>query len=183
VVLQIKLKDVVLEIPKEVLEPIETYLSQTGFGFESGGILLGSKVEHEERLIVTEMTLPSPKDESGPFTFVRNAEPANKLISQAWEASDGITNYLGEWHTHNEKIPHPSFVDENLMRQVVEEKSCLFNHAFMIIIGNTGQAFVGMVDTKQSGDFSDCKIIHLSCGSAAKSKGAHSQKPLGRPVL
>jgi integrative and conjugative element protein (TIGR02256 family) len=151
-----------LDVPEEVLEPIAEHLSQSGFGVESGGIILGGKVEGENRYIVKEMTLPSPEDESGPFSFIRNAEPANKLISRAWKESDGTTNYLGEWHTHNEETPRPSFVDKDLIQQVISEKSSLFDCVFMIIIGNSGQAFVGMADnTIHSEIFKDNKIVGL----------------------
>jgi integrative and conjugative element protein (TIGR02256 family) len=32
-------------------------------------------------------------------------------IDLAWKTSAGTSAYLGEWHTHPEDIPSPSFID------------------------------------------------------------------------
>ena len=72
--------------------------------------------------------------------------PANKLINSAWRKSKGTVNYLGEWHTHNESKPVPSKTDKSLMLQVVEDSSCPFTRAFMLIIGNAGEVYVGVTN-------------------------------------
>ena len=160
--------DMTLSFAENVLKPVFEYLSETSFKYESGGFILGSQVEDESAFIITRMTLPDKEDERGAVSFMRNRIPADKLISDERNGSNGSENYLGEWHTHNEDIPHPSITDNLLMRQVDWEKSCLFDHAFMIIFGNNGKAYVGKVDTAFEGDFTDSMVVDIGNGWHSK---------------
>ena len=79
--------------------------------------------------------------------FVRSSKHAQKTINKLWSESGGIVNYLGEWHTHNEKVPIPSLIDKALLKQIYIEQSNPFNYYFMFILGNDGKLFVGVVDS------------------------------------
>lgn len=150
-----------LLIPEEAIEKVRRYKAEVGFRNESGGIILGGQSESGLDFIVKDLTLPSPTDDCGPYHYMRDKNAANELIAQAWEDSDGTINYLGEWHTHNEGRPHPSYVDGNLMHQVSENKSCLFDRAFMIILGYEGIAFLGMVEPKSKTVFLESQHVKL----------------------
>lgn len=114
---------------------------------ESGGILLGKKDINDDTYYITSVTTPSLFDKAGPIMFVRSNKHAQKTINRLWSESDGIVNYLGEWHTHNEKAPTPSLIDKALLKQIYIEKSNPFNYYFMLILGNDGKLFVGVVDS------------------------------------
>ena len=148
-----------LLVPESVIEKVRKYKEEVGFRNESGGIILGSQSETGLDFVVKDMTLPSPTDDFGPYHYMRDKEAANKLIAKAWKESDGIINYLGEWHTHNESLPHPSYVDKDLMRQVAKNGSCLFDRAFMIILGYRGAAFVGEIDPGHQKVFLDSLYV------------------------
>lgn len=162
---QIVLDDgVKLSISESALERIRNYLTTAGFKHESGGVILGGQSGTGLEFVVADMTLPDSLDDHGPYHYVRRAKPAEKLIRDAWEKTDGAINYLGEWHTHNEQKPHPSYVDRNLMVQVSNENACLFDRAFMIIVGYEGTAFIGEVNPREQEVFCSkayAKILDL----------------------
>lgn len=151
--------DVSLELPDEILQRMITITSKLGFREESGGILLGSKDVSNKRYVVKDFTYPEPGDERSPWYFIRKKEPSNEAIRKAWEESDGTVNYLGEWHTHDEDMPTPSSTDKNLVREVVEDKSSLFEDVFMLIIGGGGGMFCGTAETNGDGRFRDVNRV------------------------
>ncbi|ACU95064.1 hypothetical protein Ccur_13890 [Cryptobacterium curtum DSM 15641] len=135
-----------LRFAGSVVEEISNLIASKGFDSESGGILLGKQVLGTQHFEVTLASKPSAFDVSRRFSFLRRMSPANKLINSAWRKSKGTVNYLGEWHTHNESKPVPSKTDKSLMLQVVEDSSCPFTRAFMLIIGNAGEVYVGVTN-------------------------------------
>ena len=150
-----------LLVPESVIEKVRKYKEEVGFRNESGGIILGSQSETGLDFVVKDMTLPSPTDDFGPYHYMRDKHAANKLIAKAWEESGGTVNYLGEWHTHNERRPHPSYVDRSLMHQVSENESCLFDRAFMMILGFEGVSFLGMAEPKSNTVFAESLYVKL----------------------
>ncbi len=150
---------VLLELPDEVLQRMIEITSELGFHEESGGILLGSKDISNKRYLVKDFTCPGPDDERSPWYFIRKKDPSNEAIRKAWEESDGTVNYLGEWHTHDEDMPNPSSTDKNLVREVIEDKSSLYEDVFMLIIGGGGGMFCGAAETDGNGDFKDVNRI------------------------
>lgn len=151
--------NVTLELPNEILQRMIAITSVLGFHEESGGILLGSKDVSDKRYVVKDFTYPKPEDERSRWFFIRKKDPSNEAIREVWEESDGTINYLGEWHTHDEDMPTPSSTDENLISEVVEDKSSLFDDVFMIIIGGGGGMFCGTAETNGDGKFSDVSHV------------------------
>ena len=137
----------------EALSKVGSCIPRLGFSQESGGILLGSYDPKSHEYRVVDFTLPTNNDSRSTFSFIRNKDSANAEIKRAWERSNGTINYLGEWHTHDEVIPHPSSVDRNLMRDVIADGSCVFDHCFMLIFGSGGGVFCAMVQGDGNGEF------------------------------
>lgn len=92
---------------------------------EAGGILIGER--RGNNFVVTEVTTPSPIDTSSRYHFVRKGSHHQKHIDSAYERSDGKLNYLGEWHTHPERIASPSRTD------FINWKKSLGNHLPSIV--------------------------------------------------
>lgn len=140
-----------LIFPEQPLAKLRNVLATNGCDFESGGILLGSRESRTSRFIVKEMTFPSHLETRRRFLFVRSKHEANQAIKRAWTVSGGTVNYLGEWHTHNEKIPNPSCIDRSLINEVIADGVVPLGRIFMLIAGNSDELFVGMAalgDTK-----------------------------------
>ena len=80
---------------------------------------------------------------------VTNKDVAQKEINRQWMESDGLVNYLGEWHTHAQVNPKPSIVDLSLLRQIIKDHSSLWPHLLMLILGQAGSAILIVVEQKR----------------------------------
>jgi integrative and conjugative element protein (TIGR02256 family) len=84
---------------------------------EAGGILLGKRRgKHLEVLLATE---PMCTDRRQPFFFEREAHGHAAAALEAWAAGGGTVDYLGEWHTHPQRMPVPSSVDRMEWRKLL----------------------------------------------------------------
>ncbi len=110
---------------------------------ESGGVLIGKVKTDYSEIQIVDITEPTIYDKSGKYYFVRNKEHSQKLINEYWGKSDGILNYIGEWHTHPEINPSPSKIDEDLLSYCVKNNIYMFPWLFMIIVGYTGNLYLG----------------------------------------
>ncbi|MTI47822.1 MAG: hypothetical protein FH761_08275 [Firmicutes bacterium] len=132
----------ILSIEGNVILKIMKYRQKQGM-HESGGILLGKVRNDYSELIITDISEPCIKDKSGRCYFIRNKENAQMIINKEWEKSNGEINYLGEWHTHPEINPNPSFIDRRLLKQCIKKNKYPFHGLFMIIVGTNGHLYVG----------------------------------------
>ena len=146
-----------LIIETKLLEKLYGYV-QVGSAPENGGVLLGKKDIESETYFVTDLSVPSSKDIKRRFSFIRNKDVAQKLIDQRWKDSDGVENYLGEWHTHPEMNP-PSSVDKKLINTIIEDKSNVFSKVFLIILGIDKSIYVGLANADRSKKIIDFKIV------------------------
>ena len=42
-----------------------------------------------------------------------------------WEQSNELIGYLGEWHTHPQRIPYPSALDLRESKKIAKLNSCI----------------------------------------------------------
>jgi len=121
---------------------------QTKFSFfESGGILLGRVFE--DYIFIDKATIPGEGDKRGPLFFHRSKARAQLITNRAFLRSKGKQIYIGEWHTHREKEPHPSFIDKFEIRRAFHKSKLNLNFLILIIVGNDdalGNIWTGYVD-------------------------------------
>lgn len=125
-----------------VMDKLNKYRQLEGMS-EAGGILLGKIKTDYSEYIIEDISEPSKMDKRSRFSFVRNRKSAQRIINKSFKESNGIIQYLGEWHTHPQINPFPSPIDKNLLIQCsknIENVSCTI---FMIILGFDGSLFVG----------------------------------------
>ncbi|HAN20401.1 MAG: hypothetical protein A2Y15_08590 [Clostridiales bacterium GWF2_36_10] len=147
-----------LEIDDFVLNKI-FYYTQTKYRNESGGILLGKKYANINKYSINDVSVPCPKDKQGRCFFLRNKINAQKIINTKWIESNGIINYLGEWHTHGVELPIPSITDHKLISQIIHDKSNVFEHVFMLILGSKKDLYVGLANSSYNDKIFESKII------------------------
>lgn len=147
-----------LIINPEIIDEMNKY-RQIDNRNESGGVLLGKKELNNFTYVISNITVPSVYDCSSKTSFVRNKDYTQQQINEIWKNSNGIVNYVGEWHTHSVNNPIPSITDKRLIHQLYRDKTNVFQHFFMIILGNTGNLFIGIVDSKSGGRFRYKKLI------------------------
>lgn len=78
---------------------------------EAGGVLLGRYVDNSADIVIDAVTVPQDGDLQARSRFLRARRGHQVLIDDVWNESNGTVTYLGEWHTHPEAVPHPSWVD------------------------------------------------------------------------
>src|SRR5687767_11009440 len=102
---------------------------------EAGGVLLGRLIRNSCDAIVDEGTSPTPQDHRGRFFFRRAGPPTQRRITEAWFQSEGVVNYLGEWHTHPEDVPSPSSTDLKNWRKLVRTARFEQDSLIFVIVG------------------------------------------------
>jgi len=101
---------------------------------ERGGVLLG-RLFPDENLIVVVDAIESPAISSGYTELYVNNDIANKKMKQHWKESGGKITYIGDWHTHPEVIPFPSFIDRDTFKSTYRSSKIDQNFLLCVIIG------------------------------------------------
>jgi integrative and conjugative element protein (TIGR02256 family) len=99
---------------------------------EAGGILLGhQRGPHVE---ILRCTTPLPKDRRTRFGFVRQDKGHQEAATKEWLESGGAVNFVGEWHTHPERHPTPSWIDRRSWRHQMASRG--LDPLVFIIVGS-----------------------------------------------
>lgn len=115
----------------DVLRVFKRYRQRFNWQLESGGILLGRRRgKHLEVMLATE---PSDKDRRSAYSFVREADRHAELAEQAWRRGEKQIDYLGEWHTHPQRVPTPSTVDRYEWGKLILQRPKLTTTLFVIV--------------------------------------------------
>lgn len=107
-------------IEQSVLQTLQTTASAADYHHEVGGVLLGCY--RGAHLHVLEATRPQARDRFSFTSFVRAPFGHQLLATKAWRRSGGTTTYIGEWHSHPERLPTPSSIDRASWDQAVAEQ-------------------------------------------------------------
>ena len=127
-------KDIKLIIKKEIILELSNYRQITVHKNENGGMLIGSKLLHDNILESNDMTHPLIEDSFSPTTFKRS-NSHNDILKEKWKKSNHTKMYLGEWHTHPQDIPSPSSEDIDNWVKLMERSKTESEILMFIIIG------------------------------------------------
>lgn len=125
----------VLLIDAEPLATMLGYRQTTRRDPEAGGVVLGRYLRDAPHVVVDEVTVPMKGDRRWLTVFHRGRAEHQKIIDERWRASGGTCQYLGEWHTHPESVPHASQVDECDWRRRLRNDTFDSDSLFFIIVG------------------------------------------------
>ncbi|EGU40157.1 putative metal-dependent protease of the PAD1/JAB1 superfamily [Vibrio ichthyoenteri ATCC 700023] len=103
---------------------IELLQSHRQFDFESkeaGGVLIGER--RGSHLVICDISEPGEGDTRHRFSINRKGPHHQAKVDVAFSLSNGTQQYIGEWHTHPEDIPSPSFTDKfSWLRYISSQK-------------------------------------------------------------
>jgi len=115
---------------------------------EAGGQLFARITRYE--IFVEEATGPRPTDRRGRTHYTPDRQAERREILERFALG---LHYVGDWHTHPERVPTPSYVD----RFTISDCSRRSNHKLacflLIVVGN--------------GSFPECLHFSLHDGSSA----------------
>lgn len=130
-----------LVIHTDVLRVLSNFRQLQKHQTEAGGILLGKIINDEIHII--KASTPTEIDKSTRTSFERHRLSAQIIIDYEFYNSSGQMTYLGEWHTHPEKNPIPSFVDKKMIKQQFFD--CKESKDFvLLLIQGTETLYVGI---------------------------------------
>jgi integrative and conjugative element protein (TIGR02256 family) len=120
-----------LVITDSVLRHFSVHSQMEPWHFEGGGQLFA--VVSPLELWICEATGPRPTDKRSRFRYKpdRKAEQA-----EIKEAHTRKLQYVGDWHTHPEAMPHPSPTDYSNMSDCFRKSKHFLNAFILIIVGN-----------------------------------------------
>ena len=98
-----------LLVEESVLARLHAFRQDAPHKLEAGGILLGYR--RGAHVHVSDATVPSSQDTRARTRFHRAAQHHQAVALAQWRASEGLLDYVGEWHTHPEAMPQPSPID------------------------------------------------------------------------
>ncbi len=127
-----------LRVGSTTLRTINAYCQRLPWKSEAGGQLFG-RVGVDE-VLVEEASRPSRRDERGRYHFRSHPETAKAAIASAH--ARGLL-FLGEWHTHAERIPHPSWSDWEAIAEITK-RSRLNTSRLVLLIRGTAALPLGL---------------------------------------
>ena len=119
-----------LIITEQAARTMNRYRQVGSFQREAGGQLFGRF--DRARTIVAEATPPRWLDRRGRSKFRPNRWLQHREIRDRY--ARGL-HFIGDWHTHPEKIPYPSNEDVRSMKECFERSIHELNAFLMIIVG------------------------------------------------
>lgn len=93
----------------EVTQVLVRYRQRFPWQTEAGGILLGRR--RGNHVEVVQATEPTRLDRRSTYFWERQASGHAQAAIRAWRLAAGTVDYVGEWHTHPQRVPTPSSLD------------------------------------------------------------------------
>lgn len=118
----------VLDTP--VLEHFWRHRQNRFWSREAGGQLF-AKIE-EQMVCIKEATGPRKTDLRSAFSYVPDRDAERSEIERQY--AQGL-HYVGDWHTHREKVPNPSSVDLKSLREIVQRSRHDLRGFFLVVVG------------------------------------------------
>lgn len=123
-----------LIILEHALQQMHAFAQHRWWNSEAGGILLGRHLLESHDVVVDEVSTPQDTDRRSRFSFFRSRKH-EQVARQRWFEEHGTSAYLGLWHTHPQRDPMPSDVDEHDWQQAVANDTYEGDRLFFPIIG------------------------------------------------
>lgn len=124
-----------LKIDVEPLQRMAKYAQDDYVKPEAGGLLMGRFILNSKDIVVDRVTVPMVGDQRGRKHFVRAEKRHQGVLERAWRKSGGTCNYLGEWHTHPERVPSPSWKDEENWQEIMTTRQISSLYLYFVIVG------------------------------------------------
>lgn len=102
---------------------------------ETGGILIGRKVG--DAVDVTVASGPGPRAVRRRHFFLRDKTFLQGVLDREVVRTDGVVEYVGEWHVHPALDAPPSFVDRRSLWRIARRRNYPTNRPLLLIVEKT----------------------------------------------
>lgn len=104
-------------LPRQDLAEVSTKITRA-LPNEAGGMLFGYWSDHRT-CVIAKLTNSGPHAVHAPTSFSPDYSHDERVAGQIWEASQGLLNYLGDWHSHpNSTRPYLSLQDRRALEKI-----------------------------------------------------------------
>jgi integrative and conjugative element protein (TIGR02256 family) len=105
-------------------------------GCETGGILLGRGTS-ATTVQITRASPPGPRAIHGPFSFSRDTRFLQRYLDDLHDRTDGMEDYVGEWHVHPALDAPPSRTDRRSLWRIARRKNYATGNPVLVIVEKT----------------------------------------------
>ena len=124
-----------IKISPLVISIFEKYIQKGCGSLEAGGIIIGKENLSNNDLVFVSVTEPLKRDIRRKYRFHRKDKGHVTLFNRIYDESRQIHRYIGEWHTHPEKIPNYSGMDLKNWERIAKDLKNV-EYFYHVIIGN-----------------------------------------------
>jgi len=140
--LVLKFENFRVAVASEAIHQMAAFCQHHPKSREACGILLGYEWDHA--LTVVAATPPQRSDSRHRCGYIRDIAGHVAVGMELWHKSGGTIGYLGEWHTHPQRIPHPSNKDFREANKIAQKNQ---SQVVSVILGTThGCGFIAFGD-------------------------------------
>jgi len=133
-----------IDIPESTVQFLRGY-RQSAIALETGGALAGF-LRKDDIWVISHPMAPSPRNRAGRFWVKRHRGDAQKFVEGVFRETDGIVNYIGEWHTHPEPVLTPSGKDRKMIADLLRTSRLEIRFLIGVIVGTSGALCVWCQD-------------------------------------
>ncbi len=123
-----------IEFDDSSIEELKQYQQKNG-EYESGGILAGEIYPKENKVIVKKVIL-SKKATRSMFGVNIDKKEMQEELEKIRKETGYQYYYIGDWHTHPEKHPTPSWIDNRSYKKTLKTIVLQTNFVVFLIVGN-----------------------------------------------
>lgn len=123
-----------LIVVEHALKQMQVFAQRHCWDSEAGGVLLGRHLLDSHDVVVDEVSTPQSSDRRSRFGFFRSSKH-EQVARLRWLEESSTSAYLGLWHTHPERDPTPSGVDQRDWKQAVADDTYEGARLFFPIVG------------------------------------------------
>jgi integrative and conjugative element protein (TIGR02256 family) len=123
-----------LIIVEHALTQMQAFAQRRWYHREAGGVLMGRHLLDSHDVVVDEVSTPQNTDRRSRCNFFRSHKH-EQVARQRWLQEHSTSAYLGLWHTHPERDPTPSGVDQTDWQQAVAGDTYEGDRLFFPIVG------------------------------------------------
>ncbi|MBB6622385.1 Mov34/MPN/PAD-1 family protein [Clostridium gasigenes] len=131
--IEFKFNNKKMQITSDVLGKLTSYIQVSG-NYEAGGLLIASLVKGNYEIEINDCTTPIEEDKRSLLGY-RRSDKHNKILNEKWKESNYKKLYIGEWHTHPQNIPIPSFQDKTSWKKLLSKSMTESEYLIFIIVG------------------------------------------------
>lgn len=103
-----------VSLDEMVAEKLSRFRQTNCFSREAGGMLFTSELD-DSRIEISYASPPTRKDVRSYSFFRLDERGAQTLINEQFRAGH---HYIGDWHTHDQRVARPSHRDKTTIRQI-----------------------------------------------------------------